>query len=874
MTRHLWAFAALLVLPAVALAADPAKKPDEKKKPDFQPWSKVGKEMTVTQKGLWNIHQDKKKTKTWIEIPSSQLNKPFLVATSVAGGTRRAGWQWNDWLVVFKKHAKKLVLLERNVGFKGGDSTLSEVVQRTYTDRVLATYPIVAKGPNGGWVIDAKRVFASGATLFFGGLGRAKDASLASFEGSKTFPKNTEISVEMPSARNGQLIRLHYSISMLPKTGYKPRVADDRIGYFLTVLKDFSEKNKDDNRYLRYINRWHLEKRDSKLDLSPPKVPIKFYIEKSVPVRMRRYVKEGILEWNKAFEKVGFIDAIEVIQQTKDNEHKDKDPEDVRYNFFRWITSGSAFAMGPSRVNPLTGQILDADIIFDDDFLRYSLKDYRLRIREVPKTAIGPRGAKLLPQHPFSRLGLVAEPDEVVGDYPEDAPRPLGRPAGRRAFCSIGKGMQHELAMSGLWLAGDGPKVPSTKEYPEEFIGQVIKDTVMHEVGHTLGLRHNFKSSIWRSLSDVHSAAKPGDIAGSVMDYNAIPISPDKQQQGNWAMRTLGPYDVWAIEFGYTTKDKELKKIVSRVAERGLDYGTDEDTWSADPLINRWDLGADPLEYSRQQIAVLNQLKKDIEARAVAEGEDYRRLRRAFNMLLFSSRSAGYRAVRFVGGEHIHRDHRGDPNARPAIVPTDAAKQKEALRFVCDEILSGKYFDFKPELLGKLAPDFWGDDWMTLFMEGHSYPYLDNVLRVQASLVYGLTSPDRLTRVLDARIKVPADQDVLTAPDVFDSLEATIFGDVAAAVNKPSTNQKPAIPIIKRNLQREYVSHLTYMLLRGDGWYPPSVQTLTRHYVKRLAEKTGEALKSGKGMDTYTRAHLEECQARLTRALEASYTLD
>ena len=106
MTRHLWAFAALLVLPAVALAADPAKKPDEKKKPDFQPWSKVGKEMTVTQKGLWNIHQDKKKTKTWIEIPSSQLNKPFLVATSVAGGTRRAGWQWNDWLLVWEKHGR------------------------------------------------------------------------------------------------------------------------------------------------------------------------------------------------------------------------------------------------------------------------------------------------------------------------------------------------------------------------------------------------------------------------------------------------------------------------------------------------------------------------------------------------------------------------------------------------------------------------------------------------------------------------------------------------------------------------------------------------------------------------------------------------
>ena len=102
---------------------------------------------------------------------------------------------------------------------------------------------------------------------------------------------------------------------------------------------------------------------------------------------------------------------------------------------------------------------------------------------------------------------------------------------------------------------------------------------------------------------------------------------------------------------------------------------------------------------------------------------------------------------------------------------------------MCDEILSGKYFDFTPELLGKLAPDFWGDDWITLLMEGHSYPYLDNVLRVQASLVYGLTSPDRLTRVLDARIKVPADQDVLTAPDVFDSLEVELLVPILFGVD-------------------------------------------------------------------------------------------
>ncbi|MFQ5844795.1 MAG: DUF5117 domain-containing protein, partial [Planctomycetota bacterium] len=572
MKAHLWVTGAILVLTPLAAAQQP------KKKPDFPPYSKIGEGMTV-QKGLWHIHQNKDKTRTWIEIPAAHLNKPVMIATSISGGTRRAGWQWQDWLVVWQKKGTKLVLLERNHGYKAGSGeTLQEVVRRTYTDRVLATFPILTKGPNGGWVLDAGRVFASSASIFFGGLGamwrdpntRSRDASLASFAGSKTFPNNTEISVEMPGSRNGRLITLHYSISLLPKTSYKPRPADDRVGYFMTVIKDFSEKQKDDRRNLRYINRWHLAKRDPKLGLSPPKDPIIFYIEKSVPVRMRRYVKEGILEWNEAFEKIGFIDAIVVRQQTKDNEFAALDPEDIRYNFFRWITSEGAFAMGPSRVNPLTGQILDADIIFDDDFLRYTLLDYRLRIREVPKTALGPRGRKMLAVHPFARLGLVPEPDELLDGHPADAPRPPARPSARRAYCSIGQGMRHQLALAGLWLAGTpaggGTKPPQSKQYPEEFIGQIIKDTVMHEVGHTLGLRHNFKASIWRSLDDIHSEARPADITGSVMEYNPIPIATGGKPQGNWAMRTLGPSDHWAITYGYTPNDKELPKILSRVA--------------------------------------------------------------------------------------------------------------------------------------------------------------------------------------------------------------------------------------------------------------------------------------------------------------------
>jgi len=856
--------AALLL--ATAAFADDSKIPQ---------WSEAGKDMKLLTptEGFWNLYVSKEKPpeKLWVEV--RHVGKPFLLATSMAGGLVSrpwmdvsAGWQLEDWYLVFEKHGKRLVLLERNTGYIARkDKRAAAAVKRTYTDRVLRTYPIKARGPKGGFVIDGKRLFAADASLFTSTLGRSRDYTLAKYESPGSFPNNTELSVTLPDPR-GKLVTLHYSVSRLPKTNYKPREADTRVGYFTADLKDFSKENKDDRRKLRYIQRWHLEKLDPKLELSPPKKPIEFYIEKTVPVRFRRYVREGILEWNKAFEKLGFDNAI-VVHQQDENRFAELAPEDVRHNFFRWIYSDTPFAMGPRRWHPETGEILDADIIFDDSYIRTTLQDYRLEIREVPAAIAGGRGREFLAQHPiFKRLNMQLPPQPTLEPLSDDAP-PSARRGGLYAVCTHGRGVRHQLACCALAL-------PDLKEAPKgtlpmEVLGQFVKDTVMHEVGHTLGLRHNFKASSWRTLDEIFSEEKPGDIANSVMDYSPIMVAPEGQPQGAHAMRTIGPYDYWAIAFGYTTDDKELKKITARVAEKGHEFGWDEDAdFSNDPLINRWDMGADPLEFARSRIKLMKQLRKNLEARAVDEGEAFNRLRRAMNLQLYEARRAGSYAIKFVGGEHVHRDHRGDPNARPPLVPVDAAKQREALDFVCKELLTEGYFEFPVDLLRKAAPNFWGDDVFALLFEGYGYPYLDNVLRVQFGLVYGLTSPGRLQRVLDARHKTGEGQEVLTAPEVFEALNKAVFGDLAAL--PAGTNQKPSVSDMRRNLQREYVAHLNSILLSGDRYYPPQIQTLVRHYVKELRDQLGEAT-HGTGLDTYTKAHLEECHERLKRALDASY---
>ena len=175
----------------------------------------------------------------------------------------------------------------------------------------------------------------------------------------------------LPDSRS-LTVHLHYSLSELPETNYQPRAADDRIGYFLTVAKDYSRSG-DQDRFTRYINRWQLEKADPSLAVSRPKKPIVFWLEKTIPHPYRDPIRAGILEWNKAFEQIGFESAIEVRQQPEDATWQ---PGDVRYNTFRWITSGIGVASGPSRVNRLTGQILDADITFDADFLQMWKRKY------------------------------------------------------------------------------------------------------------------------------------------------------------------------------------------------------------------------------------------------------------------------------------------------------------------------------------------------------------------------------------------------------------------------------------------------------------------------------------------------------------------
>jgi len=892
---------ALALAVALALSQEPPKPQEPPKqetpkaapqpapKQEFPKFEDVTRDLEAI-KGYYTLYR--KENRLLAEIPSDKLNRPFLLAMSCARGTY-SGWMWDDLLVQWTRVEKKLLLIEPEVRHRARpDDPLADSVKRNYTDSIVASVDIMTLGPSGGPVIDLFSLLAHRAPQFLGMmfmrfmLGGGMDPSLSKIHELKVFPSNLEIEIDLPPPGRGPITTVHYSVSELKETGYKSRLADDRVGYFLTSVKDYSKSAREDSRFVRFVNRWNLQKADPKLKLSPPKEPIVFYIEKTVPVPFRRAVREGILEWNKAFEKIGISEAMVARQQTVDNEFASLDPEDVRYNFFRWITSDRAFAMGPSRVDPRTGQILDADIIFDDSMIRAYIQDHRLMIGEAARARLSPAMREFLDARPsLDPLQKELPPDRAAREAAlaglrERSAMGLLDGDGRKV-CSIGCGMLHQMALAqfaDLTAAGD----ETLDKWPEEFINQVVKEIVMHEVGHTLGLRHNFKASSWRSLEDLKFEA--ADTSGSVMDYNPVYIAADGKKQSRYVPGALGPYDFWAIEYGYAPLDgaggdaekAALEKIARRGAEKGLVYGTDEDLASSDPLINVWDFGSDPLAYSIERIKLVDKVQEKLFDRAVRPGESYANARRAFMILLIERLEAAMRVTRHIGGHSVARDHRGDPGERPAAAPMGPAKQREALAFLRENVFSDRAYHLSPALLVRLGASRWRD-WGGEFDSAVEFPVHDYILMVQRWAMLDVLNPETMQRVLDAEMRLPAEQDALTLPEVIETLTAAICSEILEGPKQGTkyTERKPFISSLRRNLQKEYFTQLIEISLEdgNSSWgYPAVARTLAWRELKRLNERLAkvQVLEA----DRYSQAHLEESWQRIKKALDAAFSIN
>jgi len=879
---------------------DPAKKFE-----DFDKLVKGAKQYD----GLFRLfHKDEH---LYAEVRPDQLGKEFLCPIAIARGAGMGGYTLNfdeQWVLIFKRVGDKVQLIRRNVHFRAkADSPAAHAVETTYSDSVLMALHIKAINHqhNQALLLDFNDIFMTDfAQLNMGSF----DANRSTWHKIKTFPKNIELEVsatfdggrgysffgdDSVIDSRGKTVVVHYGLCQLPEHGYHPRFADDRVGYFLSVVKDFSSDNEDTS-FLRYVNRWRLERAEP-VDpkhpnkLSPPKKKIVFWIEKSVPDEYRAAVREGILEWNKAFEKVGFRDAIEVRQQ----ENEDFDPEDINYNTFRWITTDQGFAMGPSRANPLTGEIIDADIIFDASMVRFWREEAKLfRGASAPASLIQAtrEGFGLLdPLAPDRRAQALAEGwnDPKKAEENRLRARLL---ATRQGLCQCGAHMRYELGMAAMTLAAKGDTKPGEK-IPDELIQQAIKEVTMHEVGHTLGLRHNFKASTMlknEQLHDTNITRKTG-LTGSVMDYAPINLAPKGVKQGDYFSTTIGPYDYWAIAYAYKPLSggtegevDKLREIAKESAKH--DYATDEDMFStSDPLVNVWDLGADPMKFAQERILLAEELLKGLEDRVVDKGEGYQRARLAFNVLLGQYGNGAHLVANFIGGEYMHRDHRDDPNARDPFVPVQADKQREALKFLQEHILSDKHFQFSPRLLRHLGADrwmHWGNEMSA--MGKVDYPLHQRILSIQRIVLGQVFNPSVLSRIQNNSLKTDKEEKPLTIAEVFRSVTDGIWNEDA---NKDVKEGKRRVSssVIRRNLQREHLKKLFALVLgeqqRNYGFFffgssastPPDARSLARMHMRDIGKRIDATLGDKQAViEDTTRAHLEECRERIAKVLNAS----
>ena len=873
--------AGTLCLMATALFTNVSSAQEKPAGPPAPPYAAVLKDAKSVS-GLLQLHQ--KGNSLFVELQPGDYGSEFIVLISISRGIAQGpllgGMSWgfgDDWVWQFRKVDDNVHIIRKNVRFKAAsNSPEARAVRNAYTDSVLFSIPTTVKGPKGGDLVDLSSVFMGDLPQIGQVLqGFVFSPSKSSFAAVKGFDNNMELEVAATYASSGSqdidtvpdsrgvTINVHYSISKIPTGGsYQPRLADDRVGYFLTAVKDFSSKSNRDQ-FVRYVNRWDLQKSDPNAKLSPPTKPIKFWIEKTVPYKYEKAIYDGIYEWNKAFEAAGFVNAM-VVERQPDN--ATWDPEDINYNTFRWITSNAGFAMGPSRVNPYTGQILDADIIFDADFLS-SWKDEFETF--TPATVAAMTGGEL---------------DLPRGDVNEQKIRSIFMPKFALPECALNRGMAMQLAggEAAILAAEKDPKVSA--ENMEKFFMQALKEVTMHEVGHTLGLRHNFKASKWLSLKDLNDPAKSGGaMVASVMDYNPANIVGKGETQGDYYPTTIGPYDTWAIEYGYKpfsggTQGElaELKKIAARSGEAALAYSTDEDTRGIDPDpdSNRFDFGANPIEFAQHRLKMVEQLIPGLVDRTTKEGDDYTQARRTFNVVVAQAGQGLFFASRQVGGLKTSRSHKGDKDGKPPVQAVDAKLQRDVLDLLDKNLFSDKPFSFPPEIYNQFGWNNWSH-WGAANTVRKDFGVHDFVLMWQERVLSQLLSGVTLERMHDAELKSSPDADVVTTAELLDRLTKSIFSDVDGLKEGEYSNRKPAIGSLRRNLQRSYLKSLSQLAM-GNTSAPQDCQTVAYLQLNDLQGKIKKVLDNGEmtgKLDTYSRAHLQETSTRIQKVLDAKLNL-
>src|SRR5215813_11782227 len=694
--------------------------------------------------GFLPFYWDAKKGMLLFELSPQRMNEEFIYFTGLSSGVGstlmfadRSSFGRSQ-LCRFVRSGPKILVVAENTDYRAehGNPELKHSVERSFPTSVLAALPIEGE-QSGNIIMNANPLVVRDATGLIeqlrrpsravGGMVRQTEApgganwrlddqrSTLDMDHTRGFPLNTEVEnvltftsdtapgINAPE-RGVLTVHEHISFLALPTAGYKPRVADPRVGFFGARFQDFSRSYKDSLSQM-YVARWRLEKKDPTATISDPVKPIVFYLDQAIPEPIRSAARKGALWWNQAFEQAGFRNAL-VIEDLPEG----ADPLDQRYPTIQWTNrDGRGWSVGMTQADPRTGEILHAVVQLDSHRMR-TVNNYWNVVKHEPGQAND------------ADLDLFADLDAADPRLSED-----------------------EVMLRRLALL------------------------TCHEMGHVLGLDHNFVASTFNR--------------GSVMDYFAprITVRPDGTADLSDAyMQGVGSYDRFAIEWGYSTNNQKespepedprervrLEAIVQAALKQGIFWGNYDD-----PRWNAYDDGPDPVAWLRQVVPVRNALLANYGPEMLRKDEPVSRLSARFALIYLFHRYALSSAINVIGSAKIPPALAGD-GQRPLEI-WDPQSQRRALS-MCAQALRPDQLELPPKIWRSLVQYENRDVDPEAYKSSAGYlfsPY-DGARSIAEVVLDGLIDAARLERLESIHHFEPASP---SAHDVLSTLIQSAFG--------------------------------------------------------------------------------------------------